>query len=249
MKIEVTVRRRHVVIGAVSASLAAALAGGIALAGIPGGSGLISACYGEARGGVRIVDAEAGDQCRGNESPLAWNQRGERGEKGDRGGVGPQGPPGQTVRGYRTIRGTPDEVEIIAVGWPAPGNSPTTVITLEPPPGVYLVTASVAARKDDGSSDLVCWVRGGQNEFASVFLRTALGSEAGHARRATVTGTGFTGLTSEDGKLTLECWQDWNGAGDPDGENPTVFYANLNAVSVSQATITAVPSGPVIELP
>jgi hypothetical protein len=107
----------------------------------------------------------------------------------------------------------------------------------------------VAARKDDGHGDLVCWVRGGKNEFASVFLRTALGGDSGHARRATLTGTGFAGLTPEDGRLALECWQDWNGAGNPGGENPTVFYANLNAVGVSRATITAVPSGTVIELP
>ncbi len=247
MKLETTVRRRRAAIGAVTAT--AVLAGGIALAGVPGASGVINACYGEVSRLVRIVDAEAGEQCRGNEHALAWNQQGDKGDKGDKGERGLQGPPGETLVGYRTIKGAP-ETEVTAVGWPAPDNPPTTVLTLQPPPGVYLVTASIGARKDDGSGDLVCRVDGGKNEFASVFTRTALGAEPGHARRATVSGTGFTSLTTADPKLTLACWKDENGAGEPAGENPTVFYANLNAVNVSRATITIPPEfGPPIELP
>ncbi|HEX4930521.1 MAG TPA: hypothetical protein VFV62_07400 [Gaiellaceae bacterium] len=243
MKLERNVRRRRVTIGAVTAAVAAVLAGGIALAGVPGASGVINACYGDVSRLVRIVDAEAGEQCKGNEHALEWNQQGAKGERG------PQGPPGETLVGYRTIKGAP-EMEVTAVGWPAPGNPPTTVLTLQPPPGVYLVTASIAARKESGRGDLVCRVDGGKNEFASVFTRTALGAEPGHARRATVSGTGFTSLTTADPKLTLVCWQDENGAGEPAGENPTVFYANLNAVNVARATITIPPEfGPPIELP
>lgn len=246
MKRGTNVRRRRAAIGAVTAAAAAVLAGGIALAGIPGSSGVIDACYGEVSRLVRIIDAEAGEQCRDNENPLAWSQQGVKGDKGDR---GPQGPAGETLVGYRTIKGAP-ETEVTAVGWPAPGNAPTTVLTLQPPTGVYLVTASIGARKDDGRGDLVCRVDGGKNEFASVFTRTALGADPGHARRATVSGTGFTSLTAADPKLTLVCWQDGNGAGAPAGENPTVFYANLNAVNVARATITIPPEfGPPIELP
>lgn len=245
MRIGRSVRQRPLVIAGVSAALVAVI-GGVAFAGVPGPTGVIAACYGESSRLVRIIDEEAGQSCRGDENALTWNQKGEKGAQGDR---GPQGPSGETLVGYRAIKGAP-ETEVTAVGWPAPDNPPTTILTLKPPQGVYLVTASIAVRKDSGHADLVCRVHGGKNEFASVFTRAAIGSEPGHARRTTVSGTGFTSLTPGDGTLTLGCWQDGNGAGSPAGENPTVFYANLNAVNVARATITIPPEfGPPIELP
>src|SRR5918994_8017854 len=107
MKIERSVRRRYLVIGGVSATLVVALVGGVALAGVPGSSGVIAACYSESSRFVRIVDDEAGQSCRGDEKALAWNQKGEKGAQGD---PGPQGPPGDTLVGYRAIKGAPETV-------------------------------------------------------------------------------------------------------------------------------------------
>ena len=51
-------------------------------------------CYAEANGLLRVV--AAGDECRGNEVAISWNQRGPQGPTGPQGEVGPVGPQGDT---------------------------------------------------------------------------------------------------------------------------------------------------------
>lgn len=50
------------------------VAGGIASAAIPGGGGTISGCYDKVSGKLRLVDADAGQQCKSGESPVSWQQ-------------------------------------------------------------------------------------------------------------------------------------------------------------------------------
>ena len=103
---------------------------GIALATIPGSSGVISGCYEKRTGILRVIDAGAGKQCLSFETPISWNQQGLKGDpgtqgiqgpKGDTGAIGPQGnagpsgpkgadstvagPPGQ--KGDQGIQGDP----------------------------------------------------------------------------------------------------------------------------------------------
>ena len=75
------------------ALLSGTLVGGVAQAEgmlhIPGPDGVIHACYDD-NGKVRLTDPQL-RPCRGDETPLVWNQTGPQGPKGD---PGPQGPPG-----------------------------------------------------------------------------------------------------------------------------------------------------------
>ena len=177
---------------------------------------------------------------------------------GETGATGSLGTAGETVRALRMLRATPDEVEITAVGsgpigLPADEALPTTILTLELPPGVYEVSASIAARKATGNGDFLCWARyelPDGSGLLPVFTRAALGTDPGHAMRATVSGGGFVNFSAGGGPVTLACWQASNDAvGSPRGENPTVFYAFLTARTVSRATIRRYGSDVVTEMP
>lgn len=211
-----------------------------AYAAIPGGNGTITACYSKATGALRVIDAETGRECVPSETPLSWNQQGL------------QGPPGQTVRAFRVRRATPDEVEVTVVGTGPlgfPEENGTHILEMQLPQGIYTVDASIAARKGFGNGDFLCWVH--DDAVASIFTRTSLGDAPGHIKRNTVSGSGVFSIPAGGGKLTLECWQASIAElpGSPSGDNPTVFYATVQATSASQATITRYPQGTVIELP
>jgi hypothetical protein len=67
-----------------------------ALGSIPGdGSGMISACYKQSNGALRVIDTDAGATCGNSELPLSWNQVGPAGPVGATGPQGPAGPQGE----------------------------------------------------------------------------------------------------------------------------------------------------------
>ncbi len=69
--------------------------GGIGVAAIPSSSdGKITGCYGNSNGQLRVIDAEAGEQCKNNETRVTWSQSGPQGPPGPQGAMGPAGPPG-----------------------------------------------------------------------------------------------------------------------------------------------------------
>ena len=74
---------------------AALVMSGLALAAIPDGTGQIHGCYANRTGMLRVIDSEAGDQCRETETALTWNQTGPPGAPGPQGSPGPPGPAGQ----------------------------------------------------------------------------------------------------------------------------------------------------------
>jgi hypothetical protein len=74
-----------VVLGAGAAAVSAA---------IPDGQGVIHSCYSNGQGHMRVVDST--EECRPNESSLAFNQKGPKGDQGPIGPVGPAGPTGAT---------------------------------------------------------------------------------------------------------------------------------------------------------
>lgn len=109
----------------------------------------VTFCYGDlldllgtgllAQDNVRVIDAEAGDSCAGNESQITMNQKGLKGDtgdtgpqgpKGDTGDTGPQGPAGADgadgVSGYEVVT---DNSSLVI----APGN--TGSHTLDCPTG------------------------------------------------------------------------------------------------------------------
>lgn len=78
--------KRWIIPTAVALVVAAAAT---AYATIPGADGVIDGCYvkaGRKMGQLRVIDAEQGQQCKGTEQALAWNQTGPQ---------GPPGPPGE----------------------------------------------------------------------------------------------------------------------------------------------------------
>jgi hypothetical protein len=83
------------------AALAVAVAAiaGIGYAGIPGQGGVISACK-DAKGSLKVIDAEAGQTCNSNQQLLTWNQQGQ---------PGPQGLPG--VSGWEIVDGSTVDTE------------------------------------------------------------------------------------------------------------------------------------------
>ncbi len=85
--------------------------GGVALAGIPDPNGIITGCYDQKSGALRVIDASAGQQCDAKEAQLTWSQTGPQGPKGDKGDPGPQGlqgiPGEQGLQGLKGDTGDP----------------------------------------------------------------------------------------------------------------------------------------------
>jgi hypothetical protein len=80
---------------ATGVALAVVVTGSAVRASIPdSGTGVISGCYRDANGSLRVIDAEAGQTCGSSETPLIWNQLGPPGPEGPQGPAGPQGPQG-----------------------------------------------------------------------------------------------------------------------------------------------------------
>ena len=69
-------------------------AASIGYAAIPADDGTIAACYGNGSRLIRVIDTDAGETCRPNETPLTWNIEGQQGPPGPQGEPGPEGPPG-----------------------------------------------------------------------------------------------------------------------------------------------------------
>jgi Collagen triple helix repeat (20 copies) len=175
---------------------------------------------------------------------------GPAGPQGPQGAPGPpglQGPSGAGVTASETFRATPNEIVITGTGVPpigATSNDATNVLRLSLGAGTYAVFAQVSARKDSGNGDFVCAVRASWISNAIVgFVRAAMGSEAGHARRTTVTAQGTTAeVPAGGGEITLDCWQSSNPvSGSPSGENPTVFLATMIALRIASATTVPTP--------
>ena len=93
---------------AVAAVAIFAIAGGIAYASIPDAAGVINGCYrtstDDQKGQLRVVEDPA--NCRSNEQPIQWSQRGVAGATGAAGPVGPQGAKGdQGIQGIQGAQG------------------------------------------------------------------------------------------------------------------------------------------------
>lgn len=93
---------------------------GSAAAGIPGPDGVITGCYDQASGQLRVIDVTAQAQCLATEQQLTWQQTGPvgpAGAQGEQGATGPTGPAGAT--GPQGEKGEPG-----APGAPGPVGTP-----------------------------------------------------------------------------------------------------------------------------
>lgn len=88
-------KRRDLIAAAAGALAASALAGGVALAAIPDGGGVISGCYLKVGGILRVIDTSKNEKCLNSfEVPISWNQKGLRGDPGANGVNGVNGTNG-----------------------------------------------------------------------------------------------------------------------------------------------------------
>jgi hypothetical protein len=124
---------------------------GVGYAAIPGGDGVIHGCYQKPgllanEGALRVVDTEKGQECRSNELPVEWNQKGAKGDIGPQGPKGDTGPPGpkgdqgvqgeQGPKGDTGAQGPPGEVSGYEI---VEENSDGIVAIAQCPPGKKVV--------------------------------------------------------------------------------------------------------------
>jgi hypothetical protein len=89
-----TICRQSALLTVTGAAAALVLVAGSADASIPGTGGLITACYSQATGSMRVINAQSGARCASNEKKLTWNQTGP---------AGPQGLPGFDGSNGKTV--------------------------------------------------------------------------------------------------------------------------------------------------
>ena len=86
---------------ALGIGVAALAAGGIALAGVPSGGGVYTACVTKSSGAIRLIDPSLsksswGSHCQSSEEQISWNQTGPPGPAGASGHSGATGLHGST---------------------------------------------------------------------------------------------------------------------------------------------------------
>jgi hypothetical protein len=97
------------------AGVVTAASAGAAYATIPGGDGVIHACYAKSGGTLRVIDASV-TNCKSGETALNWSQQGQPGPQGPQGEPGPAGPQGEQgapgapggLAGYEVVSKTSD---------------------------------------------------------------------------------------------------------------------------------------------
>jgi hypothetical protein len=199
----------------------AALVGGVAYA-TNGSSGeTIVGCAQRPEGQLRIVASEVA--CRNNETVVSWTSEG--------------------TNGYRFIWSAPpsSDIEVTAigtgpVGFPAEGETETSIFAFTLPAGTYSVTATVGVRKDSGDSELLCYIRR-PDDVVSAFMRTGVGWSSGYTH---ITTMHSDGVMPDGGQATLVCIQDGTWL-TPTGDNPKVFYGTVSATKLASVTSTRIP--------
>jgi hypothetical protein len=136
---------------ALAAVILLAVAGGFVYAQIPGGDGVIRACYKKSGGALRV---EANKSCKPGERRLTWNKKGRQGDVGPPGPQGPVGPPGPMGergpegpagrdgdRGPTGPQGPPGESAQVVVKGGTCADIQSAIDSLPPAGGAVLVAA------------------------------------------------------------------------------------------------------------
>jgi hypothetical protein len=98
-------------------------AGGVALAAIPDGNGVINGCYATKGGDLRVIDLAKGQTCKAGEVGLNWNLRGPTGPQGPQGLAGGQGQKGD--KGEPGLSGVEQVTASVDLGDPDNGKAAT----------------------------------------------------------------------------------------------------------------------------
>ena len=142
----------------------AVIAATAAYAAIPDAGGIVHGCYDKASGQLRVTDTDTNTPkgCSSKEAALNWNQQGpqglqgipgQQGAKGDKGDPGAQGP-----------KGDPGPTNVIVLSKPGQqvlGSAPTSVGTMGPLSGKWLISAKVGYVSLFSNTEVKCALNGG----------------------------------------------------------------------------------------
>jgi hypothetical protein len=140
---------------AVGALVAAAIAGGVAYATIPGPDNVYSACMLKSLGTIRLIDKSLPStnfmsHCTDKEIEISWNQAGQPGPAGPQGAKGESGAPG--TNGTNGTNGK-DGVSVTTASEPAGANSTDGGVQLTAVNGVsYVCSGKDGADGKDGAN-------------------------------------------------------------------------------------------------
>lgn len=129
-------RRRHMMIVSITAMTLGGTIGASMSAWADGDGSVISGCYSNHTGALRIVGD--GERCRPQKTAVEWNQRGPQGPPGPIGPAGPTGPQGaQGPAGPQGPPGGLAERAVVSSGFTVPQSTLefTYVATALCPPG------------------------------------------------------------------------------------------------------------------
>jgi hypothetical protein len=177
-----------------------------AYATIPDTGGVIHACYDAGNRVLRVIDTEAGEACRSQETALSWNQTGPQ---------GPEGPRGPSDGYVTSLTGGPG-IEV---------DQNVDVLSLSLPAGDYMLSASARVQRDrPGTSRVVCDFRVGGGPFATGYVESLDGADA----VATIAATNGVSLSADE-MVHLTCFA----IGD---DGSLVTHADLTATRVGTVT-------------
>jgi hypothetical protein len=133
--------RKRLLSSAVGALVAAAIAGGVAYATVPGPGNVYSACMLKSLGTIRLIDKSLPStnlmsRCTDKETEISWNQAGQPGPPGPQGAKGEPGAPG--TNGTNGTDGK-DGVSVTTASEPAGANCADSGIQLTAVNGVSYV--------------------------------------------------------------------------------------------------------------
>jgi hypothetical protein len=212
-----------------SAITALGVAAAAASGAIPSGSdGAIHACYQKPGlltnpGAVRVIDKEAGQNCRSNETALQWNQAGPKGDQGPTGAFGPPGPKGEPgAVGQTGPAGPSDGFESRRGRIGLIGDARNhEIVARSLPPGSYVFTVKADLRDSDYDARVFCRLK--LNGTVLDFGYKELERNAA-ADQLTLIGTGSLGSS---GTADLDCGTSQLGV---DVESATLIAIKVGAL-------------------
>lgn len=147
---------------------------------IPDSAGVIHACYDSGNRMLRVIDTEAGEACRSQDTELSWNK------------TGPQGPPGPSDGYVTSLRGGPG-INVDSI---------VDVLSLSLPAGDYMLSASARVQRDrPGTSRVVCDITVAGGPFQTGYVERLDGPDA----VATIAATNGVSLSSGE-MVDLTCF-------------------------------------------
>jgi hypothetical protein len=174
----------------------------IVAAGIPADDGYIYGCYGNATGDLRLVSST--EECRAQETGIAWNQVGPAGPEGPAGPAGPEGPAGpQGPSGVPEVFSTDQPLGVMTPILLTP--TLQTIAKFSLPSGRYAIAASAQLSNESSYGvNALCGVFAGGRRFEAYDLVWG-GNYESQAM------TGVSTLSGVD-TVTLMCRADTDGA-------------------------------------